>query len=243
MTGAALCTLNVPRVLQWLALAHWRPDAPLLLDTFCGAGGAAVGYWRAGFNVLGVDIAPQPHYPFPFVQMDAIEAIWLLGPYVDAIHASPPCQRFSKTYALPNVGNYPNLIPPTRQVIENVGKPYVIENVPGAPLIAPIKLSGPQFDLRVIRERWFEVSPWMLSPPPVRASGGTASHRGYSSFANGARYITVAGNNYRAEDGYRAMGIYWMTNRNELSESIPPAYTEYIGRHLMRVVRPEERTA
>lgn len=234
---------NLSRVVQWLALAHWRPNAPLLLDAYCGAGGAAVGYWRAGFNVLGCDIAPQPHYPFPFVQMDALDFIAQYGHMADAIHASPPCQRFSVTYALPNVGEYPDMVAATRKAMIAIGKPYVIENVKGAPLYAPIKLTGPQFGLQVIRERWFECSPWCLAPSPVKHNGGTASHRGYSSFARGARYITVAGNNYDPGDGKAAMGIWWMSNRAELSESIPPAYTEYIGCWLMRVVRPDWQEA
>jgi DNA (cytosine-5)-methyltransferase 1 len=158
------------------------------------------------------------------------------GGLFDLIHASPPCQRFSVTYALPNVGEYPDLIEPTRAVLVALGKPYVIENVPGAPLHAPICLTGPQFGLRVIRERRFECSPWLLSPPPIPAEGSTVSHRGLSSFANGATYITVAGNNYKTEEGRQAMGIEWMANKTELSEAIPPAYTRYIGTQLMPAV-------
>ncbi len=229
---------NIPRLVQWLAL--WRPGAPLLLDAFCGAGGAAVGYWRAGFNVLGCDNRPQPRYPFPMVEMDAIEFIRQFGPYADAIHASPPCQTYSTTYHLPNVGAYPDLVATTRQVLQDTGRPYVIENVPGAPLQASLSLSGDMFGLRVVRKRLFECRPHIAPPAlalqPIIPRTSTKSSRGYSSFARGASHITVAGNNYVPEDGQLAMGIYWMTNRDELSESIPPAYTEYIGAHLRRVI-------
>lgn len=232
---------NIPRLVQWLAL--WRPGAPLLLDAFCGAGGAAVGYWRAGFNILGCDHKPQPHYPFPFVQMDAIEFIRAFGPYADAIHASPPCQRYSTTYAMPNVGVYPDLAAATRQALQDIGAVYVIENVPGAPLRASLLLSGDMFGLRVVRKRLFECRPYIAPPAlalqPIIPRTGTQSSRGYSSFARGASHITVAGNNYVFEDGRRAMEIYWMANRDELSEAIPPAYTEYIGAHLLRVVEAQ----
>lgn len=206
-----------------------------LLDLFCGAGGAGMGYHRAGFEVVGVDIAPQPHYPFEFHQTDALEYLAEHGNEFDAIHASPPCQAYSITKSMPNVGDYPELIEPIRELLISFGKPYVIENVPGAPLNNPIELCGSMFGLPLIRHRIFETNPEIWFPPmPHNCSNlYTASHRGYSSFANGATAITVAGNNYPLIDGMIAMGIDWVSSRDELSESIPPAYTEFIGRQLI----------
>jgi len=235
---------NLPRLVQWFAL--WRPGAPLLLDAFCGAGGAAMGYWRAGFNVIGCDIAPQPHYPFPFWQMDALDFIRRYGPLADAIHASPPCQFASRGSKMKGTAHrYTNMIPDTRRALQKVSKPYIIENVPDAAqwLSNPIMLDGHLFGLRVVRARLFECVPYI--PPPAMAlvptipMVSTKSSKGYSSFARGASHITVAGHNYPFEDGQAAMEIWWMANRSELSESIPPAYTEWIGAQMMCVVRPE----
>ena len=127
-----------------------------LFDCFSGAGGKAMGYHRAGFEVVGVDIAMQKNYPFEFHQADALEYLQEHGHEFDAIHASPPCQAYSVTYSLPNVGEYPELIEPIRELLISSGKPYVIENVPGAPLINPVELCGSMFGLNVIRHRRFE---------------------------------------------------------------------------------------
>lgn len=206
-----------------------------LLDLFCGAGGAAVGYYRAGFEVVGVDINPQPRYPFEFHQADALQFLREHGRDFDVIHASPPCQEYSITRALPNVGEYPRLIEPVRELLMETGKHYVIENVPGALLINPIELCGTMFGLALIRHRLFEVNPPIYFAPASHKCKNlyTASHRGYSSFANGAQAITCAGNNYDPKDGAIAQGIDWMI-RSELSEAIPPAYTEFIGKHLLQ---------
>lgn len=211
-----------------------------LLDLFCGAGGAAMGYHRAGFDeIVGVDLWPQPRYPFEFIQGDALGSIERgihLGDF-DAIHASPPCQHYSRTRAILRGKNlqprYEPLIEETRAVLMWSGLPWVIENVPGAPLINPITLSGPMFGLSVIRRRLFETSFLLLAPDVPDPDGGTNSHRGYS---RGAKYITVGGHNYNTAEGKRAMDIDWMTRR-ELNEAIPPAYTEYIGRQLLQQLR------
>jgi len=206
-----------------------------LLDLFCGAGGAGMGYHLAGFEVVGVDINPQPHYPFEFHQADALEYVAEHGREFDVIHASPPCQEYSTTKAMPNVGEYPKLIEPVRELSLSTGKPYVIENVPGAPLDNPLLLCGSMFGLSLIRHRIFETRPVIWFPPgPCQCRHlFTNSSRNYSSFENGATAITVAGNNYPLSDGKIAMGVDWMTNRNELSEAIPPAYTEFIGKQLI----------
>lgn len=207
---------------------------PLLLDLFCGAGGAAVGYHRAGFDVVGVDIKPQPRFPFEFIQRDALEP-GLPWDGFDAVHASPPCQAYTQAaLSWRNAGKvYPFLLAPTREMLKATGLPWVIENVPNAPLRPDIVMCGCQVGLHLRRERWFETS-WgafsLMSPcfhtgPVVSVVGhGTPSwvreQLGYNP--------TIA--DYRA-----AMGIDWM-NRNELSEAIPPAYTEFIGQQLLEVM-------
>lgn len=213
-----------------------------LLDLFCGAGGCSVGYSRAGFDVVGVDISPQPHYPYRLYQADALDFLAAHGYEFDVIHASPPCQEFSPTKALPNVGNYPDLIEPVRNLLLATGKPYVIENVPAAPLHNPLLLCGSMFGLALRRHRIFESRPPIWFPPgPCQCSHlYTNSARGYSAFKNGATAITVVGNNYPLVDGLEAMGIDWMTNRDELSEAIPPAYTEFIGRRLLELIERGE---
>lgn len=215
---------------------------PKLLDLFCSAGGCTKGYQAAGFHVTGVDIKPQPRYVGDvFIQGDALEYLAEHGHEYDAISASPPCQGYSVTAALPNVNaeNYPKLVTQVRDLLIASGKPYVIENVPGAPLINPLKLNGHHFGLRVIRERWFETNPWLMSPGYVKPRNiQTHSYRTLSSFENGATHITVAGHNFKVADARLAMEIDWMV-QGELAEAIPPAYTEYIGRRLLDLLTQE----
>ena len=138
---------------------------PRLLDLFCGAGGAAMGYHRAGFEVVGVDNRPQPNYPFEFWQRDALLVLRTCDPFdFDAIHASPPCQAFTAYQRTCNVGDYPDLIAPVRELLKATGLPYVIENVHGAPLLESVVLCGSQFDLDVQRHRLFETN-WPLDAP------------------------------------------------------------------------------
>lgn len=218
-------------------------NRPVCLDTFCKAGGAGMGYHRAGYRVVGVDIEPQPHYPFEFIQADAIEFIRRHGSEYDLIHASPPCQAYSITASL-SKGGYPMLIDATRAALVATGKPYVIENVPGAPLINPLMLCGTMFGLRVIRHRLFECSPAIWFPPMACNHDGTASgnrnKKGVRKTLENYRFLTIVGNDYIANDGRIAMGIEWMT-RAELSQAIPPAYTEFIGRQMLRYVRSNNR--
>ena len=200
---------------------------PWLLDLFSGAGGAAMGYHRAGFSVVGVDLNPQPRFPFIFVQGDALEFVARHGKEFDAIHASPPCQRFSvASKCRPGLAEkYPDLIEPVRELLIASGKPYVIENVPGAPLLNATMLCGQMFGLALFRHRMFESNvelPFML-----HGHSKVGSKAGYVGGKHGwrpGRIVSVAGNCAPIAESKRAMGIDWMS-RPELAESIPPAYT------------------
>ncbi len=204
-----------------------------LLDLFCGAGGAAMGYSRAGFDeIVGVDIKAQPRYPFTFVQGDALEYLAAHGTEFDAIHASPPCQRYSRaSVCRPGLSkDYPDLVGPTRKALEATGRPFVIENVPGAPLRRPIALCGTMFGLRLYRHRLFESNVILSKLPHGRhlLKGSRAGH-----WKDG-EVISVAGNCAPIALAREAMGIDWM-RREELAESIPPAFTEFIGRQLLEI--------
>lgn len=213
---------------------------PRLLDLFSGAGGAAMGYARAGFEVVGVDINPQPNYPFEFHQGDALEILadWSFRghDYFDAIHASPPCQAYSvASQSRRNSGHaYSDLLGPTRNALLAINRPWVIENVPGAPMRIDYRLCGCQFGLELRRERWFETS-WhgfkMRSPcqhnGPVVSVVGTGTPT-WVRETWGKKH----GHDPRKEDYQQAMGIDWMS-RAELSQAIPPAYTEFVGMQLL----------
>ena len=208
---------------------------PRLLDLFCGAGGCSVGYQRAGFDVVGVDLHPQPHYPYEFHQADALEYVAEHGASYDAIHASPPCQAYSQAaLSQRNAGKvYVELLAPTRTALELLGKPWVIENVPGAPLRPDFKLCGCHFDLELRRERWFETS-WrafeMTHPHHHPHAVVSVVGHGTPSWVREQLGYNPTIQNYRD-----AMGIDWM-NRNELSQAIPPAYTEHIGHQLLEQI-------
>lgn len=207
---------------------------PRLLDLFCGAGGAAMGYHRAGFDVTGVDIVPQPRYPFPFVQADALT--YPLDGY-DAIHASPPCQPYT-TMNNRHGSSLPPLISHTRERLYATGLPYVIENVAGAlgHMRSPLELTGEMFGLRVHRPRLFESNVLLLAPwRPPRQSDPIAV---YGKHDQRRLWTRADGTEHRAatlEQAVDAMGIDWMTWA-ELREAIPPAYTEHIGRQLLEAV-------
>lgn len=215
---------------------------PKLLDLFCCAGGAAMGYHRAGFKVIGVDINPQPRYPFEFHQGDWKEFFLAHHHEFDAFHASPPCQSYSCTRSLSG-STAPKLIAEVRELFRQTSKPYVIENVKGAcrDMVNPIVLRGNMFGLQVIRDRFFEANPFLLCNPPPPVTGSTGSHRGASRLADGG-LITVAGHNFAVKEAQQAMGIDWMVGR-ELAQAIPPAYTQWIGEQLMRVCFEQEVAA
>ena len=207
-----------------------------LLELFCGAGGAAVGYMRAGFDhIVGVDLVEQPRYPVEFVQGDALEYAQEYGHDFDLVHASPPCQAYSITRHQHKGRKHPAVVPAVRALLEKLGVPYVIENVVGAPLVRPVVLCGTMFGLQVFRHRLFETMPWMLGPPHVKHSMyGKIVRQGDPPNGPGS-YITVTGNFCSLAAGGRAMGIDWMIKR-ELAQAIPPAYTDYIGRRILATV-------
>lgn len=212
-----------------------------LLDLFCGAGGAAKGYADAGFQVVGVDIDPQPRYPYEFVQMDAIDALDLVEHDIlgyDAIHASPPCQAHSDLQKQSKIA-YVDLIEPVRERLNRIGLPYVIENVDGAPLVDPVKLCGTAFpELRVIRHRLFEANFPLYGTtcpkkhPLVFTFDKRKPHHATLDQNTAFVQVTGGGNCSVANKG-AAMGIDWMRGR-ELNEAIPPAYTKFIGDQLRR---------
>lgn len=223
-----------------------RIKGPVLLDLFCCAGGAGKGYADAGFQVIGVDIDPQLNYPFTFFQGDAIEFARQYGHLFDALHASPPCQKFSKTRTLHN-NEHPDLIEPTREVFLDLGGVWVIENVVGAPLVDPIKLSGQHFGmvaldvdgvpLKLVRHRLFESSVTITPPDEFYQNKGIQTASVYGA---GGGWTPEHRDNPERRGGYiphisvikNLLGIDWMT-KHELSQSIPPVFTEHIGRQLL----------
>jgi DNA (cytosine-5)-methyltransferase 1 len=203
---------------------------PRLLDLFCGAGGAAMGYHRAGFDVVGVDIAPQPNYPFEFHQRDALEFTEHWADF-DAIHASPPCQHHSKmSQCRPGLAaTYLDLIPATRSLLDVIGLPYVIENVPGSTVRPDLILCGFMLTLPLYRHRLFESNVPLWQPEHLThiipaSKAGHWKPGTIMSVSGHVAPITVA----REAMG----GIDWMT-RDELCESIPPHYTQFIGEQLL----------
>lgn len=215
-----------------------------ILDLFCGAGGASMGYHRAGFDVTGVDLFPQPRYPFRFIQADAL-TVDLCG--FDAIHASPPCQGYAAGPRNTNVAmgrryEHPLLIEPIRERLLAAGVPYVIENVVGAPLRDPVRLCGTSFGLPLRRHRLFEASFLLLVPECQH--GRFTEKRYWTGWTQGghgvgnkrrATTVQVYGNGGEKHEWPAAMGIDWMTY-DELAEAIPPVYTEHIGRTLRLVL-------
>jgi len=231
---------------------------PRLLDLFCGAGGAAMGYHRAGFEVVGVDVNPQPRYPFQFIQADAIEALTeesILGyewSGIDAIHASPPCQAYSDlAHRWGNADDHPRLIEPVRELLQTTGLPYVIENVEGAPLRDPTLICGSERGLtvdgyRLRRHRLFETSwPFHGWPcacrryadmPVMDVSGGGPTRKPRTDGGGGRPYKGTA------DQVREIMGMPWAT-KAECNEAIPPAYTRLVGRRLLAHIDERRRYA
>lgn len=221
----------------------------LILDLFSGAGGAARGYADAGFEVVGVDIEPQPNYPFGFLRRDALEFLRCLtdprhDPVGDfslryrslfrlqdfhAIHASPPCQAYSLIAAggVRRKTDHPDLIGPVRELLKATGLPYVIENVPQAPLIDPVTYCGTTFGLPIIRHRSFECSLPMPPRPCGYAPTARVRHKDYPAYPYGRKSWRPAWREHVLPEVWP-----WMTI-GEAAQAIPPAYTEFIGRTLI----------
>lgn len=212
---------------------------PKLLDLFCCAGGAGMGYARAGFDVIGVDLEPQPDYPFFFIQADAIEFAAKHGHKFDAIHASPPCQASSALTKGTNKGReYPQLIPATREVLAETGRPHVIENVQGSDLRRDLTLCGEMFDLGVLRHRYFELHGFKMERPEHKPHRGRVRGWRHGQYHDGP-YVAVygdGGGKGSVSEWQDAMGIHWTSNRKSIAEAIPPAYTEFIGKQLLAQV-------
>jgi DNA (cytosine-5)-methyltransferase 1 len=261
---------------------------PNLLDLYCCAGGAGTGYFRAGFDVYGVDVVPQPHYPFPFHRGDALDVLDTLAAGggvdfigargitrltlddVDVIHASPPCQRYTalryiadavpaaddqldivERYVPPRTR--PDLLPPTRDALDVLGVPYVIENVVGAPMRADVTLCGSEFDrvavdddgqlLQLRRHRQFEAN------VTLHGAGGCNHRPGVrtaSVFGHGGPmdHTSADRGGYVPADAVCAalLGVTWPMTKRELSEAIPPAYTEFLGRQILTVLDEPAQT-
>lgn len=211
---------------------------PRMLDLFCCQGGASDGYAEAGFAVVGVDIDPQPRYPFKFRQADAIEFFENHAHQFEAWHASPPCQAHTNAQKI--MGNYHrDFIVPTRRMFIEANEyrvrngvaavPWVIENVPGAPLIDPVELCGEMFGLETYRHRLFESNVTITAPEhPKHVARTTKMGRAPVE----GEYMHIVGNFSGVQKGREVMGMPW-ANRDGLREAIPPAYTEYIGRQII----------
>lgn len=237
---------------------HRKPDGerPLAIDLFCCAGGASMGLYNAGFDVIGVDIKPQPRYPFPFVQADALELPLSFLKSADFIWASPPCQAHTTLKVMKNARVHKDLIPQTRAKLEAIGAPYVIENVFGAPLIPgrTFKLCGTMFGLasgdgELRRHRYFETNMTVPLTPPCNHTRAVT----LGIYGSKVRDIAAEKRHYAKpkesrgkptgivlpkERGFEAMGIHWMSQA-ELSQAIPPAYGEFIGKAALAHIAAE----
>ncbi len=208
---------------------------PILLDLFCGAGGAGEGYSRAGFRVVGVDIAPQPDYPHEFHRWDALDFLRKHGRSFDAVHASPPCQASCALTKGTNRGRqYLDLIPETRAALAALDVPTVIENVQGADVRRDLTLCGETFGLGVIRHRYFELSGFSAQQPRHRKHRGRVSGYRHGQWFDGP-YVAVygeGGGKGTVPEWQAAMGIDWTVERKSIAEAVPPAYTHYVGLHI-----------
>jgi len=208
-----------------------------VLDAFCGAGGAGTGYHDAGYEVVGVDINPQPNYPFEFIQAEATEFIRNYGRQFYFIHTSPPCQEGNTLDLGTNKGKfkYPQLIPSTREALMATGRPWAIENGPGKkPMRRDLMLCGEMFGLGVMRHRYFEFGGLSVPQPQhIKHRGRVAGYR-HGEWFDGPYFAVYGegGGKGTVAQWQDAMGIHWTDVRKEIAEAIPPAYTQYIGKHL-----------
>ena len=224
-------------------------DRPLLLDLYCGIGGSSVGYHRAGFDVVGVDWASQPQYPFPFYRMDALKfgvPSEINGVKVAAVHASPPCQRFVSLGKgmghWKGFDHHPDKLSQTRDMFVELDLqiPWVIENVEGAPMNDAIVLCGSMFDLKIERgylqrHRKFESNLFELRGVPLMVPGPCRhdiAPRAIGVYGNGRGGSGLRDRTANAAEAKALMGIDW-ASRDGITQAIPPAYTAYIGKQLL----------
>lgn len=238
---------------------------PKILDLFCGAGGAGMGYKQAGFAIYGVDIEPQPDYPGAFYQGDAISALSvLIGggslPFIHkdgraehvtmadlvAVHASPPCQASTALTKGTNKGKtYLNLIPATRALLKLCHIPTIIENVQGSDLRADFTLCGEMFGLAVLRHRYFEVSGFETTPIDHQPHRGKVQGWRHGEWFDGPYFAVYGdgGGKGSVTEWQKAMGIGWTANRKSIAEAIPPAYTRFLGKQIMAEITIEQEQA
>lgn len=216
---------------------------PRILVSFCGAGGSAMGWHRAGWEVWGVDIFPQPNFPWParFIEADALEYLFDHGGEYDAHDAGPPCQASTALTKGTNKSRgwgqtHFDLIGDTRIVLEDWGLPYVIENVSGAQIRKDLTLCGEMFGLSVIRHRHFELGGWEMAQPLHKPHRGRVAGYRHGQWYEGPYFAVYGdgGGKGTVAQWQEAMGIDWTDVRKEIAEAIPPAYTEFIGAQLMQ---------
>ncbi|MFG2552167.1 SAM-dependent methyltransferase [Streptomyces sp. NPDC048581] len=210
---------------------------PRLLDLYCCQGGAGKGYTDAGFDVTGVDIAPQPRYPYAFIQADAVAFVLEHGTEFDFIHASPPCQHDSDCQRIQG-NQHPDLIAPTRTALEATGRPWVMENVRGAvpKLHRPVMLCGPMFRLATYRHRYFETGGGFTLDQPDHP-GHQVPQAKMGRPVPPSHYGQFVGNFSGVDLARRVMGVPWM-NRDGIRECIPPAYAHHIGHAALTALTP-----
>jgi DNA (cytosine-5)-methyltransferase 1 len=217
-----------------------EPNGLTVLDLCCCSGGASMGYWLAGFDVLGVDIAPRPNYPFPFIQADAIAYVREHGHRYDLVHASWPCQHRAAITKGTNAhlqDTYPDLLPEGREAMLATGRPYVIETTEARP---DVVLCGTQFGLPILRHRKFEVHGWFpMALPHTRHTGRVRGWRHGRHYEG--EYLAVygkGGGKATVPEMQAALGIDWTDVHEELTEAIPPAYTLFLGEQAAQQITP-----
>lgn len=215
----------------------------ILLDLCCKAGGASMGYYQGAtdlglqIEITGIDIEPQPNYPFTFIQADAVEYLAMHHHHYTHIHASPPCQMYTNSTAPMRMAGkeYRDNLAEIRQLMIQAGKPAIIENVPQAPMAPDVVLRGDMFGLKVIRKRHFELVNWFMMKPGLPTKKGMVKAGDYVSvFGNanlqsGCKRLKGFEDKTILESWKHAMGCHWMKKDRELSEAIPPAYTRYLS--------------
>lgn len=218
-------------------------NRPLILDLFCGEGGAAVGYHRAGFDVVGVDIQPQNRFPYRFLQADALSFLqWLIDSRAiqqfAAIHASPPCQRYSTLKSM-TTHQYADLLASTRELLIASGLPWIVENVATAPMHQGIEVCGTALGLNVRRHRRFDSSHLLYGPGMCKHHPDNINIYGHACWTYQPNPADVRKDTGKARPmrvllnaGREAFGVPWMSQQGA-SECIPPAYTEFLGRQLL----------